>query len=86
MDLMNHIFQPYLHKLMVVFIDNILIYSKSEAEHKQHLKTMLQRNNCIESLVNMSSGYANLCFWAMSFLQMGYGICVGPKKIEAILQ
>ncbi|MFG1569951.1 reverse transcriptase family protein [Staphylococcus aureus] len=42
MDLMNRIFMPYLDKFVVVFIDDILIYSCSEAEHEEHLRTVLQ--------------------------------------------
>jgi hypothetical protein len=37
MDLMNRVFQPYLDKCVVVFIDDILVYSKSYEEHEQHL-------------------------------------------------
>lgn len=39
---MNRIFHPYLDKLMVVFIDDILIYSKSKEEHGKHIKVLLQ--------------------------------------------
>ncbi|PKA65542.1 hypothetical protein AXF42_Ash005876 [Apostasia shenzhenica] len=42
MDLMNRIFQPYLDKFIIVFIDDILIYSSSEEEHKEHLKITLK--------------------------------------------
>ena len=42
MDLMNRIFRPYLDKFMVVFIYDILIYSKDKEEHANHLRTMLQ--------------------------------------------
>ncbi|PKA48443.1 RNA-directed DNA polymerase like [Apostasia shenzhenica] len=42
MDLMNRIFQPYLDKFIIVFIDDILIYSPSEEEHKEHLKIALK--------------------------------------------
>ncbi|GKA05414.1 putative reverse transcriptase domain-containing protein, partial [Tanacetum coccineum] len=41
MDLMNRVCKPYLEKFIIVFIDYILIYSKSEEEHKDHLKTIL---------------------------------------------
>ncbi|GJU53393.1 reverse transcriptase domain-containing protein [Tanacetum coccineum] len=42
MDLMNHVCKPYLDKFMIVFIDDILIYSHNEKEHKEHLKTILE--------------------------------------------
>ena len=41
MDLMHKVFQPYLDQFVVVFVDNILIYSKSEEEHKGHLRIVL---------------------------------------------
>ena len=42
MDLMNRVFRPYLDKFIIVFIDDILIYSKTEEEHKEHLWIALQ--------------------------------------------
>ena len=41
MDLMKRIFQPYLDQLVVVFVDDILIYSQSEEEHEDHLRIVL---------------------------------------------
>jgi hypothetical protein len=38
MDLMKHVFWPYLDKFVVVFINDILVYSRSYLEHKQHLR------------------------------------------------
>jgi hypothetical protein len=43
MNLMNVVFMDYLDKFVVVFIDDILIYSQSEEEHADHLKMLLQR-------------------------------------------
>ncbi|WVZ97363.1 hypothetical protein U9M48_042909 [Paspalum notatum var. saurae] len=43
MQLMNSVFMDYLDKFVVVFIDDILIYSKTEAEHEEHLRLVLQR-------------------------------------------
>jgi hypothetical protein len=43
MNLMNNVFMDYLDKFVVVFIDDILIYSQSEEEHVDHLKMVLQR-------------------------------------------
>ena len=42
MDLMYRVFQPYLDQFVVVFVDDILIYSQSEWKHKYHLRIMLQ--------------------------------------------
>ncbi|EOY08589.1 Uncharacterized protein TCM_023320, partial [Theobroma cacao] len=42
MDLMNRVFHPYLDKFVIVFIDDILVYSKNDDEHAVHLRIMLQ--------------------------------------------
>ncbi|GJX46958.1 putative reverse transcriptase domain-containing protein [Tanacetum coccineum] len=42
MDLINHVCKPYLDKFVIVFIDDILIYSRDEKEHEEHLKTILE--------------------------------------------
>ena len=42
MDLVNRVFHPYLDQFVVVFIDDIMVYSKNEQEHEQHLRIVLQ--------------------------------------------
>nr|GFB79791.1 putative reverse transcriptase domain-containing protein [Tanacetum cinerariifolium] len=42
MDLMNRVCKPYLDKFVIIFIDDILIYSKDEKEHEEHLKAILE--------------------------------------------
>ena len=42
MDLMNRVFRPHLDQFVVIFIDDILVYSRDEKEHDQHLKIVLQ--------------------------------------------
>ena len=42
MDLMNRVFRPFLDRFVIVFIDDILVYSKSEDEHAKHLRFVLQ--------------------------------------------
>ena len=62
MALMNKVFQSYLDKFVIVFIDDILIYSRNKSEHEQHLRIVLQilRNNCMLNLANVSSGWIRL--------------------------
>ena len=47
MDFMNRVFRPYLDQFFVVFIDDILVYSRDEHEHEQHLKIVLQREKVV---------------------------------------
>nr|GFA87781.1 reverse transcriptase [Tanacetum cinerariifolium] len=42
MDLMNRVFHEFLDKFVIVFIDDILVFSKSKEEHEHHLRTVLQ--------------------------------------------
>ena len=42
MDLMNRVFKPYLDQFVVIFIDDILVYSRSRGEHERHLSFVLQ--------------------------------------------
>ena len=42
MDLMNRVFRPYLNQFIIVFIDDILIYSKSKEEHEKHVRIAVQ--------------------------------------------
>nr|GFB97191.1 putative reverse transcriptase domain-containing protein [Tanacetum cinerariifolium] len=42
MDLMNRVCKPYMENFVIVFIDDILIYSKDEKEHEEHLKAILE--------------------------------------------
>ena len=42
MNLMNRVFRPYLDQFVIVFIDDILVYSRSELEHERHLGLVLQ--------------------------------------------
>ena len=85
MDLMNRVFQPYLDQFVMVFIDDILIYSKNREDHKNRLKTVLQ-------ILREKQLYAKLkkCeFWLEQVGFLGHiiskeGISVDPIKIEAI--
>ncbi|GKA93962.1 reverse transcriptase domain-containing protein [Tanacetum coccineum] len=85
MDLMNRVCKPYLDKFVIVFIDDILIYSRNEKEHEEHLKTILE-------LLKKEELYAKFSkceFWinTVKFLRHvidSSGIHVDPAKIEAV--
>ncbi|XP_058725705.1 uncharacterized protein LOC131596998 [Vicia villosa] len=84
---MNRIFHSYLDRFIVVFIDDILIYSKSEEEHVEHLRIALQvlKNN------RLFAKFSKCEFWlgTVSFLGhviSGEGIAVDPSKVSAVLQ
>ncbi|GJZ30606.1 putative reverse transcriptase domain-containing protein [Tanacetum coccineum] len=85
MDLMNRVCKPYLDKFVIVFIDDILIYSKDEREHGEHLKAILE-------LLKKEKLYAKFSkceFWIPKVQFLGHvidirGIHVDPAKIESI--
>ena len=65
MYLMNYVFMPELDKFVVVFIDDILIYSKNEAEHEKHLRIVLQRlrdHKLYANSLNVNSGWTQSNF------------------------
>ena len=86
MDLMNRVFQEYLDRFVIVFIDDILVYSKSQEEHEEHLRMVLQ-------ILRDGKLYAKLkkCeFWLNQVVFLRHvisrdGITVDPNKTEAIV-
>ena len=86
MDLMNKVFNPYLDKFVIVFIDDILVYSGSSEEHAEHLLTVLQ----ILREHQLYAKFSKCQFWLDKVAFLGHvisaeGISVDPQKIEAIV-
>ncbi|KAA3483487.1 DNA/RNA polymerases superfamily protein [Gossypium australe] len=86
MDMMNRVFQPYLDRFVVEFIDNILVYSGSEEEHDSHLRVVLQ----ILREKRLYAKFSKCEFWLREVTFLGHvvsaeGIRVDPRKIEALL-
>lgn len=85
--LMNEVLRPYLRRFVLVFFDDILIYSKSEEEHKLHLREILQ-------VLRRNQLYANKkkCSFAQKEVEyLGHlisdkGVSADPKKIEDMLK
>ncbi|GJW42775.1 putative reverse transcriptase domain-containing protein [Tanacetum coccineum] len=85
MDLRNRVYKPYLDKFVIVFIDNILSYSKTQEEYVEHLRLVL-------GLLKKEKLYAKFSkceFWLREVQFLGHvingnGIYVDPSKIEAV--
>ena len=87
MDFMNRIFKPYLDKFIVVFIDDILVYSRSQEEHAEHLKIVL--NTLREK--KLYAKFNKCKFWLNSVIFLGHiiykeGLLMDPKKVKTIVE
>ena len=85
MSLMNRIFKPYLDFFVIVFIDDILIYSKSKKEHEEHLRIVLE----VLREKRLYAKFSKCEFWLDSVSFLGHvvtkdGLMVDPSKIEVV--
>jgi hypothetical protein len=86
MYLMNKVFMEYLDKFVVVFIDDILIFSKTEEEHEKHLRLVLEKLRSIKPYAKFSK-----CeFWLTKVAFLGHiisarGVSVDPRKVKDVL-
>jgi len=86
MDYMNRIFHEFFDKFIVVFIDDILIYSKNHEEHERHLKIVLQ----ILKERQLYGKWSKCEFWLEQVQFLGHvisksGIAIDPSKVQAVL-
>ena len=86
MDLMNRVFQPYLDRFVIIFIDDILVYSGSSEEHSEHLRIVLQTLRERQLYAKLSKCQ----FWLDRVAFLGHvilaeGMSVDPQKIEAVV-
>ena len=86
MDLMHRVFQPYLDQFIVVFVDDILIYSQSEEEHEDHLRVVLQllRDH------QLHAKFSKCEFWLTEVGFLGHivsasSVLVDPKKFKDVM-
>jgi hypothetical protein len=86
MNLMNKVFMEYLDKSIVVFIDDIRIYSKNDSDHKEHLRMLLQKLRDNQLYAKYSK--CEFCLDEVPFLGhiiSNGGILVDPAKVREIV-
>ena len=85
MCLMNSVFSKYLDKFFTVFLDGILIYSKNEEYHEEHLRLTLQllREHNLYAKLRKCDLYKDTIHY-LGHIILNEGIFVDPEKIEAI--
>ncbi|XP_071709423.1 uncharacterized mitochondrial protein AtMg00860-like [Rutidosis leptorrhynchoides] len=79
MDLMNRVCKSFLDKFVIVFIDDILVYCKTESEHAEHLRQVLE-------LLKLEQLYANFSkcdFWLREVQFLGHIICAEGIKVDS---
>ena len=86
MDSMNWVFRPFLAHFVIVFIDDILVYSRSAEEHVMHLRLVLQTLREYQ----LYAKFSKYEFWLdqvafLGHVVSGEGIQVDPKKIEVVI-
>ncbi|WVZ80915.1 hypothetical protein U9M48_028350 [Paspalum notatum var. saurae] len=86
MYMMNSVFMNKLDKFVVVFIDDILVYSKSEEEHEEHLRTVFTRLREHQ----LYAKFSKCAFWLRKVSFLGHilsekGVAVDPSKVEDVL-
>jgi hypothetical protein len=86
MYLMNKVFMEYLDKFVVVFIDDILIFSKTEEEHEKHLRMVLEKLRSNQ----LYTKFSKCEFWLTEVTFLGHvisagGIVVDPSKVKDVL-
>jgi hypothetical protein len=86
MYLMNKVFMEYLDKFIVVFIDEIVIFSKPEEEHEKHLRLVLEKLRSNQ----LYTEFSKCEFWSIEVAFLGHvisagGVSVDPGKVKDVL-
>src|SRR4051812_14119113 len=87
MNMMNKVFMEFLDKFVVVFIDDILIYSKSKEEHEGHLRLILEKlreHKMYAKFSKCESGLNEVGF--LGHVVSRYGVAVDPAKVSVVTE
>ena len=85
MNLMNKVFMEFLDKFVMVFIDDILVFSKNEEEHEEHLRLVLEKLREHQ----LYAKFSKCEFWLkevgfLGHVISGEGIAVDPAKVDTV--
>ena len=87
MSMMNKVFMEFLDKFVVVFIDDILVYSKDEKEHKEHLRLVLEKFREHQLYAKFSKSEFSLKeVGFLGHVISGEGIAVDPTKVQSVTE
>ena len=86
MDLMNRVFREFLDRFVIVFIDDILVYSRSEEQHAEHLRLVLETLRQHQ----LFAKFSKCQFWLSSIAFLGHVVCgsrisVDAQKVQAVV-
>ena len=84
-DLMNGVFRDQLNKFVLVFMDDILVYSRTEEEHKEHLRIVME----VLRKHQLKAKFSKCHFWRREVRFLGHvvsenGIAVDPAKVATV--
>lgn len=87
MDLMNRVFRLMLDRSVIVFIDDILVYSKTQEQHKEHLREVMETLR----REKVFAKFTKCEFWLREVQFLGHlfnqnGISVHPAKVEVVIR
>ena len=87
MNMMNNMFMEFLYKFVVVFIDDILVFSKDEEEHEEHLCLVLEKLREHQ----LYAKFSKCEFWLkedgfLGHVISGEGIVVDPTKVQSVTE
>ena len=87
MSMMNKVFMEYLDKFVVVSIDDIMVYSKNEEEHKEHLRLVLEKLREHQ----LYAKFSKCKFWLkevgfLGHVISGEGVAADPTKVQSVTE
>lgn len=85
MRLMNEVLKPFLGKFVVVYLDDIMIFSRTKEEHLEHVRKVLHRLKEEKLLINLKCTFLKEELMYLGFVVSNEGLRMDSEKVKAIL-